>query len=186
MKFQAAIFCVLILSVVGMSLNGCEDEEDHQIYRVLKNANCKLSPQIEKFKSEMGRFWSKIEGVKGLFSKKKTTEEFDFDEIDVSEEIITMRGKREETEEENGEVQGKSLNLQKSVENWFLKILKENGEVENKNEAGNNENQIAEETITTEVSPDYLIIKPFNLFRAPVKCADGKQNAGGRCRTIFS
>ena len=109
MKFQIAIFCVLILSAVGMSLNGCEDEEDHQIYRVLKNANCKLSPRIEKFRSEMGRFWNKIEGVKGLFSKKTTADEFDFDEIDVSEENITMRGKREETEEENGEVQGKKF-----------------------------------------------------------------------------
>lgn len=107
MKFQAAIFSVLILSAVGMSLNGCEDEEDHQIYRVLKNANCK----IEKIKSGMGsirdKFWGKIDGVRGLFNKKKTNEEFDFDEIDVSEEIITMRGKREENEEENGEVQGK-------------------------------------------------------------------------------
>ena len=44
-----------------------------------------------------------------MFSKKTTNDEFDFDEIDVSEENITMREKREETEEENGEVQGKKF-----------------------------------------------------------------------------
>lgn len=98
MKFQAAIFCVLVLSAFGKSLgSGCGDEEDHQIYKVLKNANCKLSPKIEKIKSGMGsirdRFWGNAEGVKG---------EFDFDEIDVSEEIITMRAKREENEDEQG------------------------------------------------------------------------------------